>query len=383
MLLPSSSAAAVGPASAGSKEITLRAILASTIEPGRARLTAAFTFTLAILSAAAAAPTSPPAVEPPAVEPPAVEPPATLAAKPLHQFTEPEVGAYLAHLQAAQPDLRARIVHLARKNLGQPYELYLLGEMPFETHDPQPLYCLAKSDCLVFTEHTLAMALTRDWTGFFQLLQRIRYRDGRIGVVTRNHFTETDWNPSNRWLATDVTAELAGPRAVKFDEKIDRARFLKNRYHLDVAIPVEQHRDVYFPYADVGPVPSPGGNAPLASLLRDGDIIEVVRGIVKKGAPANDIFGGAAWIGHVGLAAHGPDGALHIIHSSDPKVREEPLADFIARETAHNAERDAAGKPRLLGFKFLRLADDPLANLKKLDGPDAPRVTLPGGGKLP
>lgn len=304
---------------------------------------------------------------------PAADPLAALAAKPLYQFTEPEVGAYLAHLHATEPDLRKRIVHLARKNLGQPYELYLLGEMPFETHDPQPLYCLSKSDCLVFTEHTLAMALSRDWTGFFQLLQRIRYRDGRIGVVTRNHFTETDWNPSNRWLATDITAELAGPRAVKFDEKIDRSRFLKNRYKLDVSIPVEDHRDTFFPYTE----------APaLAAQLHDGDIIEVVRGIVKKGAPANDIFGGSAWIGHVGLAAHGPDGTLHIIHSSVPQVREETLADFIARETAHNAERDAAGKPRLLGFKFLRLAADPLANLKQLDGADAPHVTLPGGGRL-
>lgn len=304
---------------------------------------------------------------------PAPTPVAALAAKPLYQFTEPEVGTYLAQLHATEPDLRKRIVHLARKNLGQPYELYLLGEMPFETYDPQPLYCLGKSDCLVFTEHTLAMALSRDWTGFFQLLQRIRYRDGRIGVVTRNHFTETDWNPSNRWLATDITPELAGPLGMKFDEKIDRTRFLKNRYKLDVSIPVEEHRDIYFPYA----------TAPtLATQLRDGDIIEVVRGIVKKGAPTNDVFGGAAWIGHVGLAAHGPDGTLHIIHSSEPKVREETLESFIARETAHNAERDAAGKPRLLGFKFLRLADDPLANLKQLDGPAAPHVTLPGGGRL-
>lgn len=299
-----------------------------------------------------------------------IEPPAAAAAKPLYQFTEPEVGAFLAQLHTTEPDLRRRIVALARKNLGQPYELYLLGEAPFETYDPQPLYSIAKSDCLVFVEHTMAMALTSDWPGFMRLLQRIRYRDGRIGVVTRNHFTEADWNPSNRWLARDVTAELAGPRAVKFDEKIDRAGFLKSRYKLTVSIPVEEHHDLYFPYAD----------APaLAVQLHDGDIVEVIRGIVKKGALSNAIFGGDAWIGHVGLVAHGADGTLHIIHSAEPKVREETLTDFIARETAHNAERDAAGKPRLLGFKFLRLEPDPLANLRQLDGPDAPRVTLPGG----
>ena len=141
---------------------------------------------------------------------------ASLAAKPLYQFTEAEVGPYLAQLHATEPDLRQRVVHLARKNLGQPYELYLLGEMPFETYDPQPLYSLTRSDCLVFAEHTYAMALSRDWTGFMRLLQRIRYRDGHLGVATRNHFTETDWNPSNRWLLHDITTELTGATPVKF-----------------------------------------------------------------------------------------------------------------------------------------------------------------------
>ncbi len=85
---------------------------------------------------------------------------AKLENKPLYEFSEAEVGAYLGQLQATEPSLRKRIVKLARKNLGQPYDLYLLGEMPFETYDPQPIYCLTKSDCVVFAEHTYAMALT-------------------------------------------------------------------------------------------------------------------------------------------------------------------------------------------------------------------------------
>ena len=308
-----------------------------------------------------------------AAEPAGVTGAAPAPDKPLFQFTETEVGSYLAHLQTTESNLRQRIVHLARKNIGQPYELYLLGELPFETYDPQPLYCLGKSDCLVFVEHTYAMALSRDWAGFMRLLQRIRYRDGKIGVATRNHFTEADWNPSNRWLARDVTAELADARAVKFDEKIDRSRFLKNRYHLDTAIPVEDHRDIYLPFADA---------ASLAGRLQDGDLIEVVRGVVKPGAPTDETFGGNAWIGHVGLVAHGADGSLHIIHSSEPAVREETIGQFIARETAHSAERDAAGKPRLLGFKFLRLREDPWAGLRQIDGPQAPQVTLPAGVRV-
>ena len=295
---------------------------------------------------------------------------AEAAAKPLYQFTEAEVGAYLGPLQSREPDLRKRILHLARMNLGQPYELYLLGEAPYETYDPQPIYCLGKSDCLVFAEHMYAMALSRNWSEFMQVLQRIRYRDGKLGVATRNHYTEADWNISNRWLVTEVTAEIAGPTAVKFHERIDRSKFLLGRYKLKASFPIEEHHDAYLPYAEI---------ARAAAVLRDGDFVNVVRGIVKSGAPVNDTFGGSAWVGHTGLVAHGPDGTLHIIHSADPMVREETMAQFIARETAHNAERDATGKARLLGFKFLRLNDDPWKQLREIDGAKAPYVVLPDG----
>jgi hypothetical protein len=261
---------------------------------------------------------------------------------------------------------------LARKNIGQPYEIYLLGEMPFEPYDPQPLYCLGKSDCLVFSEHTYAMALSHNWPSFMKMLQRLRYRDGKLGVTTRNHYTEADWNISNRWLVEDVTAMLAGDAGVKFEEKIDRAKFFKNRYKLDVKVPVENHIDIYLPYQEIDRT---------KKELRDGDFVNIVRATAKQGAPENEIFGGSAFVGHVGLICHGDDGEVHMIHSTEPRVREEPIDEYIARSTKDLAEKDAAGKPRLVGFKFLRLRDEPLKNLREIDGDDAPRVTLPSGGE--
>lgn len=298
---------------------------------------------------------------------------AKLIDKPLYKCNEAEVDQYLKFLSATEPDLRKRIVHLARKNIGQPYELFLLGEMPFEPYDPQPIYCLGKSDCLVFSEHTYAMALSHDWPSFMRLLQRIRYRDGQLGVVTRNHYTEADWNISNRWLVHDITKDLAGDTAVKFHEAIDRTKFFKNRYKLDVKVPIEQHDDVYLPYEQISRA---------KSQLQDGDFVNIVRATSKLGDPQNDVFGGNAFVGHVGLVAHGDDGQVHLIHSTEPKVREETIDSYIARATKDLKAKDAAGKPRLVGFKFLRLREEPLKELKAIDGPDAPRVTLPSGGQL-
>jgi hypothetical protein len=287
--------------------------------------------------------------------------------KPLYKCSEAEVGKYLSFLSATEPDLRKRIVHLARKNIGQPYELFLLGEMPFEPYDPQPIYSLEKSDCLVFSEHTYAMALSHNWPSFMRMLQRIRYRDGKLGVATRNHYTEADWNISNRWLVEDFTSKLAGETSVPFHEVIDRSKFLKGRYGLAVSIPIEKHDDEYLPYEQINRA---------KSELRDGDFVNIVR--AKKGS-ADETFGGNAFVGHVGLIGHGANGEVHLIHSSEPKVREEPIDQYIARATKNLVALDNAKKPRLVGFKFLRLREDPIKKLKEIDGADAPRVTLPSG----
>jgi hypothetical protein len=192
-------------------------------------------------------------------------------------------------------------------------------------------------------------------------------------VATRNHYTEADWNISNRWLVEDITGKLAGDTAVEFQESIDRSKFLKNRYKLEVKLPVEKHNDIYLPYQDIGRV---------KGQLQDGDFVNIVRATAKKGAPENEIFGGSAFVGHVGLIAHGENGEVHLIHSTEPRVREETIDSYIARSTKDVEAKDAAGKPRLVGFKLLRLREDPLKKLEAIDGPDAPRVTLPGGGQL-
>ncbi|UUZ49366.1 DUF1460 domain-containing protein [Massilia sp. B-10] len=131
------------------------------------------------------------------------------AQKPIYTMSPQEAGDYIASMYQAQPDLRKRIAAIGRQNIGQPYSLNLLGEFPYELHDKLPLYSLEKKDCVVFAEHTYAMALSQSWEQFFWTLQRIRYKDGVIGVASRNHYTEVDWNVNNRWLLTEITAALA------------------------------------------------------------------------------------------------------------------------------------------------------------------------------
>jgi Protein of unknown function (DUF1460) len=277
---------------------------------------------------------------------------------PLYTLKPAQIDQVLRQQRPATP-LDERIIRLAQRNLDQPYEIYLLGEAPFESTDPQPVYCLEKSDCVVFVEHTLAMAHTQTFGDFLKLLQRIRYKDGVVGVKTRNHYTEADWNPNNAWLATDLTRDLAADNAVAFSQTVNRSAFFKSRYKLETDIPNQKIDDAYIPYQAIEGV---------KGKLRSGDVVQFL-----KGTSADSV-----WVHHLGFVRVMPDGDVRLIHSTSPKVIEESIDTYIERATRDLARLDADKKPRHRGFKFLRPNPDAMARLKAIDGVDAPRVTLPG-----
>lgn len=265
---------------------------------------------------------------------------AALPRAPLHTFSELEIDRYLRWLSDQDSTAIQRVVKLARQSVGQPYRLGLLGEFPFELHDSDPLYCLSASDCVTFVEQTFAMALAGDWPFFVQTLQRIRYRDGVIGLRSRNHFMEADWNVNNAWLFEDVTATLGGRAEVKpMQTRIDRAALLA-RHGVSADVPIQVWEDSYVPRKCL----------PAAwSALRDGDLVEIVKG--------NDEW---QYVSHVGIVLHDSVGRPTIIHATPPAVREESLEDYLA------------GHPELLGLKFLRLRYEWRSPLPVASGSDMP-----------
>ncbi|WP_035373411.1 N-acetylmuramoyl-L-alanine amidase-like domain-containing protein [Pseudoduganella violaceinigra] len=242
--------------------------------------------------------------------------------KQIYQMSPQEAGAFITELRRTEPDLRKRIAAIGRRNIGQPYKLNLLGEFPYELHDTLPMYSLGASDCLVFAEHTYAMALSASWEEFFWTLQRIRYKDGVIGVASRNHYMEVDWNINNRWLLSDASS------GASYAMRVDRARFLLSQHHVQRAIPVQDSVESFLPVARA---------MREFSTLEEGDLVEVV-----------SVRQGQHMVTHVGLVVLDAQGQRRLLHSSAPAVREEPFEAFIARTQA----RPQNG---LAGFKFLRL----------------------------
>jgi hypothetical protein len=295
---------------------------------------------LTALAGCATQPPAPPAAAPTPTPTPAPLTMAQLLDKRIYQMTPVEADRYIAHIHQAEPDLRKRIAAIGRRNIGQPYKLNLLGEFPYQLHDSLPMFSLDHSDCVVFAEHTYAMALSQSWEEFFWMLQRIRYKDGVVGVATRNHYTEVDWNINNRWLVTDISADLAGAGAPSYPLTVDRARFLKTRHQTDSSLPLQTSREYFVPAGQV---------AALSDQLRDGDFVNVI-----------STRNGQFWASHVGLVVTAADGRRNFLNSAEPEVREESFDAFIARTRAREARNAAAGKPgqQLAGFKFLRLNDN-------------------------
>lgn len=286
--------------------------------------------------------------------------PADASAKPLYQMTPREVDGFLRQLHQAEPDLRKRAVIIARRNLGQPYKLNLLGEFPFEIHDDQPLCSLEHGDCVVFAEHNYAMALSPNWPTFFSMLQRIRYKDGEISVLTRNHYTLADWNPNNAWLLSDLTSELDGCQSEPVIEHIDRTAFFKKAFGVEVQAPVQDYETAFVPAAKIKLI---------AARLKDGDCVNFIRG--RK---PDELY-----CGHVGMIAIGSNGEADLIHSIEPRALEQPLVAYVEDQLSRNVERRQKGQVQFYGLKFLRLRENALQNLVELDGADAPKVTGPRG----
>lgn len=251
----------------------------------------------------------------------------TLKSAPLFSFNEKDVDAYLGWLAQHEKDRLKRVIHLARKNIGQPYEIYLLGEGPFETYDPDPMYCLEKSDCVTFVEHTFAMALSNDWASFFRTLQRLRYKDGKVGMLTRNHESVADWDRNNAWLFEEITGKVGKGKATVPMHLVWKPRAFFKQFGIGQDLSDVTVNSSYIPRDKVKSI---------VNELKEGDVVHIVRGDAK-----------AQWVGHFGLVAHGPKGEVNMIHSADPAVREQGLMDYLDKN------------PKTLGYKFLRMRRDP------------------------
>nr|WP_243436062.1 N-acetylmuramoyl-L-alanine amidase-like domain-containing protein [Acanthopleuribacter pedis] len=204
--------------------------------------------------------------------------------------------------------------------LGVPYEPNTL-----EVNDEEQLVVRFDGfDCFTFAESVLALAhAPESYENYRALLQRLRYRDGRIeGYASRLHYT-TDWARENaeQGMVEDVTAALGGE---PYDKTIDFMSKHRKSYQAlktddqalsqieAVETELNRHKRTYLPKARLDAA---------ASGIVEGDILAITTSIAGL-----DVV-------HVGLAVF-VEGRLHMLHASSKnkkvEITKEPLSAYLA-----------------------------------------------------
>lgn len=170
-------------------------------------------------------------------------------AQPLFEMPPKALDEYLKNLSSTQPDYGRRVTTILRDSLGTPYVGDPLGEGPDGAVDKDPLMDLGHVDCVTFVEQTMAMAATNSGTRALDLLQKIRYRDGKIAYENRNHFMVNDWIAHNTFCR-DVSASLGVP-TTEVTRTVSRRTFFEKKKlpELGASIPDETKTLTYVPVA--------------------------------------------------------------------------------------------------------------------------------------
>ncbi len=149
--------------------------------------------------------------------------------------------------------------------IDMPYNLICAGDGEYALYEDYPLVNFSETNCMVFCEHVLALSISDSWDNFFNNLQQIRYKNGIIGMRTRNHYTMADWLPENGWLLQDVTRKVAGTSAREVTRTISHRNFFSGKGISDMRY-VLPDRDITISYIPKADLPDIVGN------LKNGDI---------------------------------------------------------------------------------------------------------------
>lgn len=170
--------------------------------------------------------------------------------------------------------------------------------------DTDPLIRSDAFDCTTFVETVLAH-------GDVDTLNKIRYKNGEIDFINRNHFIETEWLPNNANIVKNVSARY-GQTALRH-VAINRAAWLRRVHNIDSDAAVVETDIEYIPYDNITTLET---NRPMVVLFIVGN------------TGKSDIIGTDLAVVHMGFLM--PNGMLRHASSTAGRVVDVPMSEYIA-----------------------------------------------------
>lgn len=170
--------------------------------------------------------------------------------------------------------------------------------------DSDPLIRDDAFDCTTFVETVLAH-------GDVDTLNKIRYKNGEIDFINRNHFIETDWLPNNSNIVKNVSAQY-GQTALRH-VVINRAAWLRRMHNIDSDTAVVATDIEYIPYDNI------------TTLKTDRPMIVL---FIVGNTGKSDIIGTDLAVVHMGFLM--PNGMLRHASSTAGRIVDVPVSEYIA-----------------------------------------------------
>ena len=188
--------------------------------------------------------------------------------------------------------------------LGTKYILSPLGEGI--APDTDPLFRTDAFDCTTFVETVLS-------GGDVNKLNKIRYKDGVVDFLNRNHFIESDWLINNSDLVENVSYKYATTDVRHV--KIDKANWLKVVHNIDADFDVADVALEYIPYDNLH--------------YFDTDNVLIVLFVADK-PKIRDIIGTDLAVYHMGLLL--PGGVFRHASSDKQMVTDVDFYEYVAQQ---------------------------------------------------
>jgi hypothetical protein len=236
-----------------------------------------------------------------------------------------------------------------------------LGEGPTGKYDQDPLYRFDTFDCTTYVETILALALSKNVDEFEDKLNNIRYENGEIDYLKRNHFTDLQWIPANieNGVLSELTFDIAPPQDVLIAEAlINFPNWIRSHKVEQIKVPLISLEDkerllqelkeearfyeaqrVKLPYLAISLILA---RPKLLSKIPSGVIVNFVR----PNWDLTEVAGTHQNISHQGFLFRSQE-TLYLRHASTTgKVEELPFIDYLKRFKNH---------PTLKGIHLLKI----------------------------
>lgn len=257
-----------------------------------------------------------------------------------------------------------RMEQMSRGFIGLPYGVGgPLGEGLNGRYDQDPLYRFDTFDCTTFVETVVSLALSRDVDEFESDMDKIRYENGEVDYLKRNHFPSLQWIPNNisNGLFTEINSLLLPAQERKTAEAVINlpgwlkkikleeivTPYASNAERLDLLNELRSFASEYQPIVarlDYLPISVLLKKPQVLKLIPNGSVVSFVR-------PNWDLTEAAGThmnVSHQGIVFQKKEGTIlrHASSSAEKRVMDVPLLEYLKKFDNH---------PTLKGIHLLKV----------------------------